>query len=176
MYGSEQDCSQLLQEMRSCGLQPGLYSYNTLLNRHAQRANAAAAHSLTRQMREVGVKPDRTTYNTLLKLSVQLHDVAGAYKVRSVLVYVCMYVCMYVCIYVYHHYCNYDVFYFIIICYTILHYTTIFFTILHYAIFFIVLHYTIGSRANASLVRYRRRRSDSIPTTASQQELKQLRR
>ena len=95
VYGREQDCSQLLQEMHSCGLQPGLFSYNTLLNRHADRANAAAAHSLTRQMREVGVKPDRTTYNTLLKLSVQLRDVAGAYKVSSVLVYVCMYVCMY---------------------------------------------------------------------------------
>lgn len=81
VHGSDSDCDKILQRMRESDVVPTVFTYNTLLDRHASRRNQKEAFVVIAQMAQAGIAADTTTYNTLLKLCVNRNDVDGAMKV-----------------------------------------------------------------------------------------------
>ena len=82
-HGTESDCERALQRMEEFRIAPSVFTFNTLLDRHAELRHADKALGVMRRMRESGVAPTTATFNTLLKLYVNRNDIEGAERVRT---------------------------------------------------------------------------------------------
>lgn len=60
--------AEVMRELSSLGLRPGVVIYTTLLNAYGVAGDVAAAHQVLHDMRAAGVPPNNFTYSSLMAL------------------------------------------------------------------------------------------------------------
>ena len=75
--------AQVYHEMVERGVEPDVYTFNTLINACAQRGDAERAKDVFDEMKRMGVPADVFSYNTMIQAFEQAGDWRAAIKVRS---------------------------------------------------------------------------------------------
>lgn len=80
-HGTQDDISNILQQMKLRKIRYTTCTFNTLLNHCVQEDHVHKAQVVLKKMGEEDVYPDTFTYHTLLKLYVRQNDAAAVQKV-----------------------------------------------------------------------------------------------
>jgi pentatricopeptide repeat protein len=76
---------QVYHDMVEAGVEPDVYTFNTLINACAQRGDAERARDVFDEMKRTGVVADVFSYNTMILAFEQAGDWRAAIKVGSTL-------------------------------------------------------------------------------------------
>ncbi|KAJ3036589.1 hypothetical protein HDV00_002549 [Rhizophlyctis rosea] len=81
-----QKATELYDEMRSRGFQPGLWIYNTFINKHLRDGDVEKVISTFQEMESADVLPDLQSYTNLIKAHIMNADLREAQKVFDAMI------------------------------------------------------------------------------------------